>query len=42
MQKIFANHVSEKGLISRLHKRTLTTQLQKDKQPNLKMDKGFE
>ena len=34
-RKMFANHISNKRLICRIYKKTLTTQKQKIKQPNL-------
>ena len=37
--KIFANHISDKGLISRIYKE-LIKQQKKDKQSNLEMGKG--
>ena len=37
-EKIFANHIPEKGLVSRIYKE-LTTQQQKDKPSSFKMDK---
>ena len=33
-QKIFADEISDKGLIFKIHKRTQTTQHQKKKQPD--------
>ena len=41
MENIFANHVSDKGLISKICEE-LMTQHQEDKQPNLKIGKGPE
>lgn len=37
MEENVANHLSDKGLVSTIHQRTLTTQQQKD---NLIMGKG--
>ena len=37
-EKIFANHIPEKGLVSTIYKE-LTTNQQKDKQSSFKMDK---
>ena len=37
-EKIFANHIPEKGLVSTIYKE-LTTQQQKDKPSSFKMDK---
>ena len=41
LEKIFANHVPDKGLVSGIYKE-LITQQQKDKQPNSKIGKGLE
>lgn len=40
-KKIFTNHLSDKGLISRIHKELLQLQ-QKDKFHDQKIDKGSE
>ena len=40
-REICANHVSDKGLISRIHLKILQLNNNKMKQPNLKMTKGL-
>ena len=40
-EKMFANHISDKGLIYKIHKELMTKQ-QKDKEPDLKMERGSE
>ena len=41
MREIAANHISGKGLISRIYKNSYIS-TQENKQPNSKMGKGFE
>ena len=40
-EKVFANHISNKGLICKLY-RAHTTQQQRNKQPKLKVGRGAE
>ena len=38
-EKIFANDVTEKGLISKIYKELIQLSIQKNKQPNQKLQK---
>ena len=38
-EKIIANETTDKGLISKIYKQLITTQCQKNKQPNKKVGK---
>ena len=38
-EKIFANDVTDKGLISKINKKLIQLNIKKTKQPNQKMDK---
>ena len=38
-EKIIANETTDKGLIPKIHKQFITTQYQKKKQPNQKVEK---
>ena len=42
LKKILANHISDKGLISRIYKECLILNTQENKQPISKMDKELE
>ena len=41
-EKIFANHISDKGLMSKIYKNSYNSKTTKNREPNFKMDRGAE